>query len=115
MKSLNAIRQLVRDTLHRFVRLPMSEVEMVELLRKHGVAVTIGAQYSIRCQFGQIAEVIRDVERARYAGVQWHPLCDEPRGVCPHRAKNGECTVGSCQYQIKPNPSRQTSAARKEP
>ena len=104
MKSLKAIRQLVRDTLHQFVRLPMSEREMVDLLRKHGIEVMIGAQYSVRCQFGQIAEVIRDVERERYAGVQWRPLCGlNAKFSCNHKMINGECEVRECPHQIQSN------------
>lgn len=116
MKALQKLRQLVRGTLDPVVRLPMSEHEMVKLLQKHGVAVALGAQYSIRCQFGQIAEVIRDVERSRCAGVPWRPLCGlQGKYRCHHKMINGECEVRECQHQIQSNIAGQpeTSPARR--
>lgn len=31
-----------------------SESEIIELLKMHGIAVQIGATYSVRCQFAQM-------------------------------------------------------------
>ena len=98
--------------LRKKARLPMSEREIVILLRKHGIEVCIGAQHSVRCQFGQLVEAFREVERDRYAGVQYRPVCSEPHHCCPHEAKNGECTIGSCDYQIKPNPAVEGRTAK---
>jgi hypothetical protein len=41
---------------------PMTEPQVIELLRKHGIAVVLGAQYSVRCQYGQLLNVIREIE-----------------------------------------------------
>ena len=31
------------------------------LMKKHGVSIDSGARYSIRCQYGQIENIVRDV------------------------------------------------------
>jgi hypothetical protein len=42
---------------------PRTERQIVELLKRHGISVDLGAQYSIRCQFGQLCNAIQEVEQ----------------------------------------------------
>lgn len=59
----NLARESASVDQHSVVLPKMTEPEIVELLKRHGIAVVLGAQYSVRCQFGQIANVIREVEQ----------------------------------------------------
>ena len=41
----------------------LSEPEIVELLKKHGITTRLGERYSVRCQIGQIINVVRELEK----------------------------------------------------
>ena len=70
---------------------PMSESEIVELLKKHGISVMLGERHSVRCQFGQLVNVVRDLEKQPNDMVSLVGKQDEYIGLLAK--EGGECAV----------------------
>lgn len=43
----------------------LAEEMTIKLLTKHGVNIELGAQYSVRCQYAQIENIVHDVFESR--------------------------------------------------
>jgi len=43
----------------------LAEEMAIKLLAKHGVNIELGAQYSVRCQYAQIENIVQDVFESR--------------------------------------------------
>jgi len=53
--------QLLYFLLEKKVDTKLLEQLTIKLMKKNGVSIDIGAQYSVKCQYAQIENIIRDV------------------------------------------------------
>jgi hypothetical protein len=86
------------DMIYRRIkrRPTMTEKEIVSLLQLRGIRVDIGAQYSIRCQFAQVVNVIRDARKT--ARVEALREAEEIVRNYPMRASKGQRWIREMIY-----------------